>query len=79
MTRKELDLEIIALHKQGLNGKEIAEKLYISQTKANRTIQQYKEKVKLVTEMAIEMYFQGVNANEAIEKAREVLGYDIVV
>lgn len=79
MTRLELDAEIIKLHRQGLNGKEIAEKLYISETKAYTTIQQYKEKVKLVAEMAVEMYFQGTDAVEAIKKAGEVLGYDIVI
>lgn len=76
MTKKELDAEIIALHKEGLNGKEISRKLFISQTKATRTIQEYREKVKLVTDMALEMYFQGIDAKEAIEKAKEVLGYD---
>ena len=73
MTRKELDSEIITLHKQGLSGKEISEKLYISQAKAYITIQEYKTKIKLVTEMALEMYFQGVSAKKAIGKAREVL------
>ncbi|SCG82704.1 hypothetical protein DW1_1131 [Proteiniborus sp. DW1] len=75
MTKKELDAEIIALHKQGLNGREIARKLFISQTKATRTIQEYKEKVLIAVEMVVAMYFKGIKVKDAIEQAKEVLGY----
>lgn len=76
MTKKELDAKIIALHKQGLNGREIARKLFISQAKATRTIQEYKEKVLITVEMIIAMYFKGIEVKDAIEQAREVLSYD---
>jgi|GEM_PF-4655514 len=77
MTKKELDAQIIALHQQGLNGKQIARKLFVSQTKATRTIQEYKEKVIIAVEMVVAMYFEGIGVKEAIKKAKEVLGYVI--